>query len=215
MISRFFIDRPVFSSVLSIVIVLLGLVSISMLPVEQFPEITPPTVNVSATYPGASAEVVAQSLAAPIEQELSGAQNMLYYQTQCSNNGSMNITVTFETGTDVDLAAVEVQNRVARAEPRLPQESTRQGIVVSKRSSAWPSRLSSSWNSRLSRLAASHASAARKRSSSPWASADARRQNSAPSSCAKLDCKTPMIHSRAEASSQTQPARMAGSRPLE
>lgn len=136
MFSRFFIDRPVFSSVLSIVITLLGLVSIYMLPVEQFPEITPPTVTVSATYPGASAEVVAQSLAAPIEQELSGAKDMLYFQTQCANNGSMNITVTFETGTDVDLAAVEVQNRVKRAEPRLPQESVRQGIVVSKRSSA-------------------------------------------------------------------------------
>jgi len=136
MFSKFFIDRPVFASVLSIVIVLAGLVSIWNLPNEQYPEITPPTVSVSATYPGASAEVVASSLAAPIEQELSGAKNMLYYQTQCANDGSLNITVTFETGTDVDLAAVEVQNRVARAEPRLPQESTRQGIVVTKRSSA-------------------------------------------------------------------------------
>jgi len=136
MFSKFFIDRPVFASVLSIVIVLAGLVSIWNLPNEQYPEITPPTVSVSANYPGASAEVVAASLAAPIEQELSGAKNMLYYQTQCSNDGSLNITVTFQTGTNVDLAAVEVQNRVARAEPRLPQESTRQGIVVSKRSSA-------------------------------------------------------------------------------
>src|SRR5690606_5939022 len=136
MFSKFFIDRPVFASVLSIVIVLAGLVSIWNLPNEQYPEITPPTVSVRASYPGASAEVVASSLAAPIEQELSGAKNMLYYATQCSNDGTLNITVTFETGTDVDLAAVEVQNRVARAEPRLPQESLRQGIVVTKRSSA-------------------------------------------------------------------------------
>ncbi len=136
MFSKFFIDRPVFASVLSIIIVLAGLVSIWNLPNEQYPEITPPTVSVRASYPGASAEVVASSLAAPIEQELSGAKNMLYYATQCSNDGTLGITVTFETGTDIDLAAVEVQNRVARAEPRLPQESLRQGIVVTKRSSA-------------------------------------------------------------------------------
>src|SRR5688572_7362032 len=136
MISRFFIDRPVFASVLSIIIVLAGVVSIFNLPVEQFPEITPPTVQVTANYPGASAEVVAQSLAAPIEQELSGAKNMLYYQSQCSNDGSLAITVTFDTGTNIDLAAVEVQNRVARAQPRLPQEATRQGITVTKRSTA-------------------------------------------------------------------------------
>ncbi len=136
MFSKFFIDRPVFASVLSIIITLAGLVAIWNLPIEQFPEITPPTVSVSANYPGASAEVVAQSLAAPIEQELSGAQHMLYFQTQCANNGSLNITVTFETGTNIDLAAVEVQNRVKRAEPRLPQESIRQGIVVTKKSTA-------------------------------------------------------------------------------
>src|SRR5690606_30735193 len=136
MFSKFFIDRPVFASVLSIVIVLAGLVSIWNLPNEQYPEITPPTVSVRATYPGASAEVVASSLAAPIEQELSGAKDMLYFQTQCSNDGGLNITVTFETGTDIDLAAVEVQNRVKRAEARLPQEAVRQGITVSKRSTA-------------------------------------------------------------------------------
>lgn len=136
MFSKFFIDRPVFASVLSIIIVLAGLISIESLPKEQYPEITPPTVNVTANYPGASAEVVAQSLAAPIEQELSGAKDMLYFQTQCSNDGGLNITVTFETGTNIDLAAVEVQNRVKRAEPRLPQESVRQGIVVNKSSTA-------------------------------------------------------------------------------
>lgn len=136
MFSRFFIDRPVFASVLSIIIVLAGLVAIENLPKEQYPEITPPTVSVSANYPGASAEVVAQTVAAPIEQELSGAKEMLYFQSQCSNDGALNITVTFETGTDIDLAAVEVQNRVKRAEPRLPEETVRQGIVVSKRSTA-------------------------------------------------------------------------------
>jgi multidrug efflux pump subunit AcrB len=97
MISKFFIDRPVFASVLSIVIVLGGLVSMVALPVEQFPEIAPPTVQIQATYPGASAETVAQTLAAPIEQELSGAKGLLYYQSQCSNDGSLTTTVTFET----------------------------------------------------------------------------------------------------------------------
>ncbi|HEX8916170.1 MAG TPA: multidrug efflux RND transporter permease subunit [Humisphaera sp.] len=134
MISKFFVDRPVFASVLSIVIVLGGLVCMYTLPLAQFPEIAPPTVQVTATYPGASAEVVAQSLAAPIEQELSGAKGLLYYQSQCSNDGTLTTTVTFETGTDQDIAAVEVQNRVARAQPRLPQEATRQGIVVNKTS---------------------------------------------------------------------------------
>jgi len=134
MISKFFIDRPVFASVLSIIIVLGGLVSMFTLPVEQFPEIAPPTVQITANYPGASAETVAASLAAPIEQELSGAKGLLYYQSQCSNDGSLTTTVTFETGTDQDIAAVEVQNRVTRATPRLPQEAVRQGIVVNKTS---------------------------------------------------------------------------------
>jgi multidrug efflux pump len=134
MISKFFIDRPVFASVLSIVIVLGGLVCMYTLPVAQFPEIAPPTVQVTATYPGASAETVAQSLAAPIEQELSGTKGLLYYQSQSANDGTLSVSLTFETGTDQDIAAVEVQNRVARAEPRLPQEATRQGIVVNKTS---------------------------------------------------------------------------------
>ena len=134
MISKFFVDRPVFASVLSIIIVLGGLVSMFTLPIEQFPEIAPPTVQITANYPGASAETVAASLAAPIEQELSGARGLLYYQSQCSNDGSMTTTVTFETGTDQDIAAVEVQNRLSRATPRLPQEAVRQGIVVNKTS---------------------------------------------------------------------------------
>ncbi len=134
MISKFFIDRPVFASVLSIIIALCGLGSMYFLPVEQSPEITPPTINISATYPGANAETVAESIAAPIEQELSGIEDLLYYESQSANNGTLTITCTFEIGCDLDIAAVEVQNRLKRAEPRLPQEVLRQGITVSKRS---------------------------------------------------------------------------------
>ncbi|MBI2435828.1 MAG: efflux RND transporter permease subunit, partial [Candidatus Hydrogenedentes bacterium] len=134
MISRFFIDRPVFASVISILIALCGLASIYLLPIEQSPEITPPTVELVARYPGADAETVAESLAAPIEQELSGIENLLYFQSQSANDGSLGITLTFEIGSDLDIAAVEVQNRLKRAEPRLPQEVIRQGISVNKRS---------------------------------------------------------------------------------
>jgi hydrophobe/amphiphile efflux-1 (HAE1) family protein len=132
MISRFFIDRPVFASVLSIVIVLAGIASTFNLAVEQYPQIAPPTVQLQATYPGANAETVAESLAAPIEQELSGIEDLLYYQSQSANDGGLTMTLTFEIGADLDIAAVEVQNRLKRAEPRLPQEVTRQGISISK-----------------------------------------------------------------------------------
>ena len=134
MFSRFFIDRPVFASVISIVIVLCGGVALYSLPVEQSPEITPPTVQIQARYPGANAETVAQSIAAPIEQELSGIENLLYFDSQSANDGSLTITLTFEIGSDQDIAAVEVQNRLKRAEPRLPAEVIRQGISVAKRS---------------------------------------------------------------------------------
>lgn len=134
MISRFFIDRPVFAAVVSIIIALCGLGSMYFLPVEQSPEITPPTVDITAHYPGANAETVAESIAAPIEQELSGIENLLYYQSQSANDGGLTITCTFEIGADLDIAAVEVQNRLKRAEPRLPQEVIRQGIAVNKRS---------------------------------------------------------------------------------
>ncbi|MCC6695997.1 MAG: multidrug efflux RND transporter permease subunit [Candidatus Hydrogenedentes bacterium] len=134
MISRFFIDRPVFAGVISIIIALCGLASMYFMPVEQSPEITPPTVDIVANYPGANAETVAESLAAPIEQELSGIENLLYYQSQSANDGSLGVTCTFEIGADLDIAAVEVQNRLKRAEPRLPQEVIRQGISVNKRS---------------------------------------------------------------------------------
>lgn len=134
MFSKFFIDRPVFAAVISIIITLCGGAALYTLPVEQSPEITPPTVAIQARYPGANAETVAQSIAAPIEQELSGIENLLYYDSQSANDGSLNITLTFEIGTDLDIAAVEAQNRMTRAEPRLPAEAVRQGITVAKRS---------------------------------------------------------------------------------
>jgi len=133
MISRFFIDRPVFASVVSIVIVLCGLASMYFLPIEQSPQIAPPTVIVSAIYPGADAATVMECVATPIEQELSGIENLLYYQSQSANDGSLTITLTFDISADLDIAAVEVQNRLKRAEPRLPQEVVRQGTTIDKR----------------------------------------------------------------------------------
>ncbi len=132
--ARFFIDRPVFACVVSLLIILGGLVCIFTLPVAQFPEIVPPTVTVTTTYPGANAEVVAQAVAGPIEQELSGIKNLVYFSSQSGNDGALKITCTFEIGADQDIAAVEVQNRLSRAQPRLPQEVIKQGIIVNKAS---------------------------------------------------------------------------------
>jgi len=134
MISRFFIDRPVFASVLSLLIVLVGGVSIFMLPIARYPEIVPPTIQVRATYPGADAQTVAESVAAPIEEQLSGIPGLIYHSSTSTNAGTATVVATFEIGTDQDIAAVEVQNRVARAEPRLPQEVLRQGLTVTKAS---------------------------------------------------------------------------------
>jgi len=133
--SKFFIDRPIFATALAILIVLGGIVSALRLPIDRFPKITPPTVQVAAVYPGASAEVVAQNVSAPIEQELSGIPNLLYFQSYSANDGSMSLTATFEIGSDIDQAAIEVQNRLKNAEPRLPQEVARQGITIEKASS--------------------------------------------------------------------------------
>jgi multidrug efflux pump subunit AcrB len=134
MISHFFIDRPIFACVVCLVITLLGFVAIPMLPVEQFPDIVPPTVSVSATYPGASAQDVVNAVAMPLEEVLNGVDNMIYMETSCTSNGSMNITVSFEVGTDPNSAQVLVQNRVKQAEPRLPEEVRRLGVSVNKRS---------------------------------------------------------------------------------
>ena len=130
----FFIDRPVFSTVISVLIVIVGIIGLVMLPVDQYPQITPPVVRISASYPGASALTVSQAVATPIEQELNGSPGMLYMQSSCSNSGNLNITVTFDVSSDPDLAAVEIQNRVKLAESRLPAEVIQNGISVEKQS---------------------------------------------------------------------------------
>lgn len=135
MFAKFFIDRPIFATVLSLLFIIAGLVSISVLPIAQYPEITPPTVSITAVYPGADAETVSTAVASPIEQQLSGVENLLYYSSTSSNNGSVAITATFEIGTDQDLAAVDVQNKIKIAEAQLPEEVKRNGITVQKRSS--------------------------------------------------------------------------------
>jgi multidrug efflux pump len=132
--THFFIDRPIFASVLSILIVLLGTIALIGLPIAQYPEIAPPSVQVKAIYPGASAEVLAGTVATPLEQEINGVEDMLYLSSQSSNDGVMQLTITFKQGTNLDKAQVLVQNRVALAEPRLPEEVRRQGISVRKRS---------------------------------------------------------------------------------
>jgi hydrophobe/amphiphile efflux-1 (HAE1) family protein len=132
--THFFIDRPIFASVLSILILLVGGLALIALPIAQYPEIAPPTVVISTTYPGANAQVVAETVATPIEQEVNGVEDMLYLSSQSTNSGSMSLTVTFKPGTNLDKAQVLVQNRVALAEPKLPEEVRRQGISVKKRS---------------------------------------------------------------------------------
>src|SRR5262249_5958842 len=133
MISFFFIDRPIFASVLSIVLVIVGVVALSQLPVAQYPEVAPPTVQVSAIYPGANAQVVADTVAAPIEQEVNGVENMLYMSSKCTNDGQMYLDVTFALGTDLNMAQVLVQNRVSVAEAKLPEEVKRQEVTIKKK----------------------------------------------------------------------------------
>jgi HAE1 family hydrophobic/amphiphilic exporter-1 len=134
MFSRLFIYRPILASVISIVIVLIGVLSIPLLPVESMPDITPPSVQVSTSYPGASAAVVAESVTAPLEEKINGVENMIYMSSKSASDGSCNITVTFEVGTDVDMATVLTQNRVNEALPVLPEEVKRQGVKVAKKS---------------------------------------------------------------------------------
>lgn len=134
MISRFFIDRPVFAAVISIVIVIAGLVAYRSLPFSAYPEISPPTVRVTAIYPGANAQVVADTVAQAIEEQVNGVEGMTYMYGTCANNGEYRLTILFETGTDPDMAAVRVQNRVSMALPTLPQEVQAQGVTTKKES---------------------------------------------------------------------------------
>ncbi|MBD5308680.1 MAG: efflux RND transporter permease subunit [Bacteroides sp.] len=134
MFSRFFIDRPIFAIVIAIMMILVGVLTIETLPVAQFPDITPPTVQVSASYPGADAETVASTIAAPIEEQVNGLENMMYMSSSCGSDGSYSLTITFEIGTDVDMAAVKVQNRLSLAEATLPTAVKQQGVQVMTRS---------------------------------------------------------------------------------
>jgi len=133
MISHFFIDRPIFAAVLSILVTIAGSVAVIGLPVAQYPDITPPTVLVTASYPGANAQTVPDTVAAPIEQQVNGVEGMLYMSSQCANDGSYTLTITFEHGVDLDIAQVLVQNRVALAQPTLPPLVQRNGVSIKKK----------------------------------------------------------------------------------
>jgi len=130
--SHFFIERPRFAAVISCMMVIFGLLSYFNLPVSQYPEISPPQVQVIAAYPGANAETIAETVATPLEQEINGVQGMIYMASQATNNGTMDLSVTFEPGTDIDTAQVLVQNRVSAALSRLPAEVQQIGVTTIK-----------------------------------------------------------------------------------
>ena len=133
-LSHFFIDRPIFATVLSVFVIIVGAAAYFTLPVAQYPEIAPPTIVVTASYPGASAEVVSDTVSTPLEQEINGVENMLYMNSQATADGNLQLTITFALGTDLDISQVLVQNRVSIAEPKLPEEVRRLGITVKKNS---------------------------------------------------------------------------------
>src|ERR1700731_474356 len=133
-ISHFFIDRPIFAAVVSIVFLIVGGVAFVRLPIAQYPEIAPPTINVTGQYPGASADVVSQTVVAPIEEQINGVENMIYMSSNSNADGTFSIAVSFELGTNLDIAQVQVQNRVAIAQPRLPQDVRNIGVTVNKSS---------------------------------------------------------------------------------
>lgn len=137
MFARFFIDRPVFAIVIALAISIAGMLAVRSLPVEQYPSVAPPSLTISATYPGADAETLEQNVTAVIEPELNGVEGFLYMSSTSSSNGSLSITVTFESGTDIDVAQMEVQNRLSRVEARLPEEVRRQGVQVNQASSSF------------------------------------------------------------------------------
>src|SRR6476620_6830910 len=134
MFTRFFIDRPIFATVLSVMITLAGGVAVFPLPIAQYPNIPPPTVEVSAVYPGANAKIVADTVASPIEQQVNGVEDMMYMSSQSGNDGSYTLTVTFKPGADLNIAQVLVQNRVNLALPTLPDLVRRRGVMVKKKS---------------------------------------------------------------------------------
>src|ERR1700722_19179426 len=133
MFSRFFIDRPIFATVLSVVITLIGLIALMSLPIAQYPRITPPSVVVSISYPGANSQVVADTVGAPIEQQVNGVEGMLYMSSQMGNDGTYSLNVTFDVGVDLKTALVMVQNRVTQAMPQLPSQVQNQGITIRKK----------------------------------------------------------------------------------
>src|SRR6201990_2040499 len=131
-ISHIFIDRPIFATVLSVFLTLIGLGALTLLPISQYPEIVPPTVQITTTYPGASAETVSRTVATPLEQEINGVENMIYMNSQSTGDGKLTITVTFRIGTDLNVAQMLTQNRVQDALPRLPEDVQRLGVQVRK-----------------------------------------------------------------------------------
>src|SRR3981189_1305611 len=133
-LSKFFIDRPIFAGVLSILIFLAGLISLMAMPISEYPDVVPPGVVVRATYPGANPKVIAETVATPIEEQINGVEGMLYMSSQATTDGQMTLTVTFKLGTDPDKAQQLVQNRVTQAEPRLPEEVRRLGVTTVKSS---------------------------------------------------------------------------------
>ena len=132
--AQFFIDRPIFAAVLSAIVFITGAIAVWNLPISQYPEVVPPSVVVRATYPGANPKVIAETVAAPLEQEINGVENMLYMSSQSTTDGLMTLTVTFKVGTDIDTAQVQVQNRVSQALPRLPEDVRRFGVTTIKSS---------------------------------------------------------------------------------
>ena len=134
MFSQFFINRPIFAGVIAIIITLAGLIASQVLPIAQYPEIAPPTVVITANYPAASADTLARTVAAPIEEQLSGVENLIYFSSTASTNGTLTINCTFEVGSNADKAVIDVNNRVAIALPRLPDVVRQSGVVAQKRS---------------------------------------------------------------------------------
>src|SRR5881394_4262880 len=132
MFSLFFIRRPIVACVIAILIIIAGAVAYPTLPVAQYPQIAPPIIRVTTVYPGASAQVVADTVAAPIEQQINGVDRMIYMESTSASDGSYTLNVTFEVGTDIDIASVLVQNRVAIAQPKLPEDVRRQGVTTNK-----------------------------------------------------------------------------------